>query len=265
MRRAATAGPPPTPWLTRRNPTVKLALLFVCSAVTLFLLDPLTLAVLYALAAVGIVIATRIDARRLLVANVPFVAFGVGLVVVNALSRPGTEVLTGLPVRVTAEGLVVGLALALRTLVIGVLSIGFLVSTPPQLLMTSLSQNARLSPRISYAMLAGYRLLHVLPQQWQTIRDAHAVRGPLDRYGRPVFGPRAFASSAFALLVVSIRAGERIALALESRGLGTDPRTTWRPVPLDRRDLLLVLGVIIGVTLVVVGCNSPFLHEIRLG
>jgi len=207
---AAVAGPHPTPWLTRRNPTVKLALLFVCSAVTLFLLDPLTLAVLYALAAVAV--ATRVGWRRLLAAQLPFVAFGVGLVVVNALSRPGTAVLTGLPVRVTVEGLVVGLALALRTLVIGMLSVGFLVSTPPQLLMTSLTQHARLSPRISYSMLAGSRLLHVLPQQWQTIRDAHAVRAPLDRRGRPVFGPRAFARSAFALLVVSIRAGERIAL-----------------------------------------------------
>ncbi len=265
MTTAAVTGPHPTPWLTRRNPTVKLALLFVCSAVTLFLLDPLTLAVLYALAAVAVAVATRVGWRRLLAAQLPFVAFGVGLVVVNALSRPGTAVLTGLPVRVTVEGLVVGLALALRTLVIGVLSVGFLVSTPPQLLMTSLTQHARLSPRISYAMLAGYRLLHVLLQQWQTIRDAHAVRAPLDRRGRPVFGPRAFACSAFALLVVSIRAGERIALALESRGLGTGPRTTWRPVQLDRRDLLFVLGVVAGVALVVVGCGPLGLGGIRRG
>nr|WP_294693888.1 energy-coupling factor transporter transmembrane component T [uncultured Friedmanniella sp.] len=265
MTAAAVVGPGSTPWLTRRNPTVKLALLFACSAVTLFLLDPLTLAVLYALAVVGVAIATRIGGRRLLAAHLPFVAFALGLVLVNALSRPGTEVLTWLPVRVTAEGLTVGLALALRTLVIGVLSIGFIVSTPPQLLMTSLTQHARLSPRLSYAMLAGYRLLHLLPQQWQTIRDAHAVRAPLDRRGRPVFGPRAFGRSAFTLLVVSIRAGERIALALESRGLGTDQRTTWRPVPLDRRDLFFVLGVITGVALVVMAFSSPFLDVIRPG
>lgn len=244
-------SPRPDSWLLRRNPTVKLALLFACSAVTLFLLDPLTLALLYALATVGVAVGARVGGRRLVLAQLPFVGFGLGLVVVNALSRPGTELLPGLPVRVTVEGLVVGVALALRTLVIGVLSVGFVVSTPPQRLMTSLTQHARLSPRISYAMLAGYRLLDVLPQQWQTIRDAQAVRAPLDRRGRPVFGPRAFARSAFALLVVSIRAGERIALALESRGLGTGPRTTWRPVPLDRRDLLLVVGVVLAVALVV--------------
>lgn len=266
MSTAPTAvGPHPLPWLTRRNPTVKLGLLFACSLGTLFLLDPLTLGLLYVLAVVAVRASTGVRWRRLLAAQLPFVAFGVGLVVVNALSRPGEPVLTGLPVRVTVEGLETGVALALRTLVIGVLSVAFLLSTPPQLLMTSLTQHARLSPRISYAMLAGYRLLHVLPEQWQTIRDAHAVRAPLDRRGRPVFGPRAFARSAFTLLVVSIRAGERIALALESRGLGTGPRTTWRPVPLDRRDALLVLGVGLVVAAVVVACGPALPDGIRRG
>ncbi len=255
MSASFTSVQRPTSWLARRNPTVKLGLLFVCSAVTLFLLDPLTLSVLYVLAAAGVGISARVRWNTLLAAQLPFVAFGVGLVVVNALSRPGEVVLPELPVRITVEGLVIGVALALRTLVIGTLSVGFLVSTPPQLLMTSLTQHARLSPRVSYSMLAGYRLLHVLPQQWQTIRNAHAVRAPLGRRGYPVFGPRAFARSAFALLVVSIRAGERIALALESRGLGNGPRTTWQPVPLDRRDVVFVLGVVAAVAVVVVGCG----------
>ncbi len=252
----APAGVVPASWLAARNPTVKLALLFACSVVTLFLLDVLTLAVLWLGGAVGVALAARVRWRVMALAQLPFVGFGVGLVVVNALSRPGQELLPGLGVRVTVEGLLVGLALALRTMVIGVLSIGFITSTPPQLLMTSLTQHARLSPRLGYAMLAGYRLLHVLPQQWQTIRDAHAVRAPLDRRGRPVFGPRAFARAAFGLLVVSIRAGERIALALESRGLGGGPRTVWRPVPLDRRDAVFVLAVLAAVALVVAVCGT---------
>jgi len=44
----------------------------------------------------------------------------------------------------------------------------------------------------------------------------------------------------------------RLRSALESRGLGVGPRTTWRPVPLDRRELLVV-GVVAVVALVVVG------------
>ncbi|MEE6286124.1 hypothetical protein V2J52_00470 [Georgenia sp. MJ173] len=50
----------------------------------------------------------------------------------------------------------------------------------------------------------------------------------------------------FTLLVVSVRRGERMAQALESRGLGLTPRSTWRPVRVVAADWLLV-GVVLGV------------------
>ncbi|MGO2748555.1 MAG: energy-coupling factor transporter transmembrane component T family protein [Pseudoclavibacter sp.] len=235
-----TASPRRTiPYLERRNPTVKLAVLFVCSLATLFVLNPLTLGVLTVLAVVGVLTTTRLSPVQLLAASVPFLAFGVGLLTVNALSRPGTEVLADLPVRVTGEGLAIGFALALRTTVIGMLSIAFIASTPPRDLMTSLTQHARLSPRFAYALLAGFRLLQLLPSEWQSIRAAQAVRAPLGRGGMPRAGLADFGSAAFSLLVVSIRSGERIAQALESRGLGAGPRTVWRPVALDARDAVL--------------------------
>lgn len=233
-----------SPALERRNPTVKLAVLFACSLATLFILNPLTLGLLTVLAIIAVLTTTRLTPGRLLAASVPFVAFGVGLVMVNALSRPGSEILEGLPVRVTSEGLAIGFALALRTTVIGMLSIAFIASTPPRDLMTSLTQHARLSPRFAYALLAGFRLLQLLPSEWQSIRAAQAVRAPLGRDGTPRTGITAFGAAAFSLLVVSIRSGERIAQALESRGLGAGPRTVWRPVALDARDAALAIVVL---------------------
>lgn len=232
-----------SPVLERRNPTVKLAVLFACSLATLFILNPLTLGVLTVLAIIAVLTTTGLSPGKLLVASVPFVAFGIGLVMVNALSRPGSEILEGLPVRVTSEGLAIGFALALRTTVIGMLSIAFIASTPPRDLMTSLTQHARLSPRFAYALLAGFRLLQLLPSEWQSIRAAQAVRAPLARDGTPRTGITAFGAAAFSLLVVSIRSGERIAQALESRGLGAGPRTVWRPVALDARDAALAIVV----------------------
>ncbi|MBF4550214.1 energy-coupling factor transporter transmembrane component T family protein [Pseudoclavibacter sp. VKM Ac-2888] len=233
-----------SPALERRNPTVKLAVLFACSLATLFILNPLTLGLLTVLAIIAVLTTTRLTPGRLLAASVPFVAFGVGLVMVNALSRPGGEILEGLPVRVTSEGLAIGFALALRTTVIGMLSIAFIASTPPRDLMTSLTQHARLSPRFAYALLAGFRLLQLLPSEWQSIRAAQAVRASLGRDGTPRTGITAFGAAAFSLLVVSIRSGERIAQALESRGLGAGPRTVWRPVALDARDATLAIVVL---------------------
>ncbi|WNB86567.1 energy-coupling factor transporter transmembrane component T [Cellulomonas sp. ATA003] len=236
--------------LARRNPTVKLALLTVVSVVVLFVLDPLTPGVLYGLALVGVVVGTRAAPRTLALAHVPFVAFAVGVLLVNALSRPGTVLWTAGPLRVTQEGVEIGTALAARTLLIGVLAVGFLLSTDGVALMTSLRSNARLSPRVTYAALAGYRMLQEMPREWATLQHAHAVRAPLRDDGRAVLGVRHHAGVVFGLLVVSLRKGERMSQALESRGLGRTPHTTWRPVAVDRRDAGLVVGVLAVLALV---------------
>ncbi|MEN1975264.1 energy-coupling factor transporter transmembrane component T family protein [Cellulomonas sp. P4] len=237
--------------LESRNPTVKLLLVVAVSVVTLAVLDPATLAVLYLLGLAGARWGARVAPGRLLLAQVPFWTFGVGVLLVNALSRPGEVLVTGGPFRVTHEGLMVGAALALRGCVIGVATVAFLASTPPRDLMVSLVRHARLSPRYAYALLAGHRMLAGLPRQWATIRAAQLVRAPLGRRGQPREGWRGLGRSAFALLVASIRASERVALALESRGLSAGPRTVWRPVPLGARDAALAGGVLGAVALVV--------------
>lgn len=244
----------PSP-LARRNPTVKLAILFVVSFALLFVFDPVTPGVLYLLGLAAVVAFARIPARALVLAHIPFVGFALGLLVVNALSRPG-EVVASLPaLRITVDGLFVGSSLALRTMAIGILSIAFVATTDGVALMTSLNQHARLSARVTYAVLAGYRMLQQMPREWQTIRHAQSVRSPL-RAGRARFGARAFGRASFALLVVSLRRGERMSQSLESRGLGLGRRTVWRPVPLEPADWLLLAGVLASVA-VVIAVTAP--------
>ncbi len=221
--------------LGRRNPTVKLVLLFGVGVVMLFIFDPFTPALLYVLAVPAVVLGTRITPRSLALAHLPFAAFALGLLVVNLASRP------------LEDGLVIGMALALRTLLIGVLSIGFIVSTDPVQLMTSLRHHARLGPRVTYALLAGYRMLQQMPREWETIRQAQAVRADPRDDGELPRNPRALARAAFALLVVSLRKGERVAQTLESRGLGLRPRTTWQPPALRPADGVLALAVVVAV------------------
>lgn len=239
--------------LGRRNPTVKLAVTALVSVILLFVLDPLTPAALYLLALIGVAVSARMAPRVLALAHLPFLAFALGLLLVNALSRPGLELWQAGPLRVTSQGLEVGAALAGRTLVIGVLAIGFLRSTDPVDLMTSLHQNARLSSRVTYAVLAGYRMLQEMPREWTTIQHAHAVRAPTREDHRLPRGARHLAGVVFTLLVVSIRKGERLAQSLESRGLGLQPRTTWRPVPVRRSDWVFALVVLAAVAVVLTG------------
>lgn len=237
-RRAAAAGGV----LARRNPTVKLGLLFATSFTSLFIFDPLTPAMLYGLSLTAVLSLTDIPLSRLLVAHIPFLAFAAGLLMVNSVTRPGTVLWHVGFLSVTEEGLTVGAALAMRTLLIGVLSIGFLLSTDPVDLMTSLHHNARLSSRVTYTLLAGYRMLQEMPSEWETIRNAQAVRTNFHGAGRARERAPGMTRAAFTLLVLAIRKGERISQSLESRGLGLSPRSTWRMTPVTVGDYVMVVA-----------------------
>lgn len=232
-------------WLGQRCPTVLLALLVLVSAVSVLILDIRTLGILYGALVVGVLATARIGVRRLLLAQIPFAGFGLGVVMVNALSRPGTELWPHLPVRVSAEGIAIGIALALRTLVIGVGAVAFTHVTEPKRLMMSLIRHAHVSPCYAYALLAGHRLLDTLPAQWRTLAQARLIRranAPRGKQGRRLT-LREHASCAFALLVGAIRSSERIAFTLESRGLAQGPRTMWKPVTCTWRDGAMAVAV----------------------
>ncbi|WP_165962779.1 energy-coupling factor transporter transmembrane component T family protein [Occultella glacieicola] len=250
--------------LHRRDPAVKLALVLVTSAVVTGVFDPWTPTALYLIALPAVAVAGRIPPRTLARAHVPFALFGLSLFTVNALTRQGEVVGTLGPFDVTAPGLAIGASLAVRTLLIGTLSLGFVLTTDGARLMTSLHQHVRLSGAFAYAVLAGYRLLEQLPQQWQTIRQAQAMRRTrapgrgVQRRGsraphRPVAlprSPRALTRAAFTLLVTTLRRGERMSIALETRGLGAGRRTIHDPARLTPGDAVLTGVVLAVVTLV---------------
>src|SRR5699024_11707878 len=97
--------------------------------------------------------------------------------------RPGYEPWPELPVRITQEGIVLGAALALRALVIGLGAVVVTRATDPRSTVVSLQQHARLPARYAYALLAGRRALDDLPQPWATITRAHQDRLPLQPQG----------------------------------------------------------------------------------
>lgn len=239
--------------LARRDPTVLLGLLTALSIVCIALTEPLPLLLMYLLLSGGAMIGCRIGPVALLRAQLPFVVFASGVLMVNMLSRPGHEPWPDLPVRITQEGIVLGTALALRALVIGLGALTVARATDPRRTMVSLQQHARLPARYAYALLAGRRLLDDLSRRWETITRAHRVRLPLTSQGEVArLRPRHLARCAFSLLVDALRSAERIALALELRGLGDGDRTFWKPSTLGRSDLLLVVGVGLVVALVLV-------------
>lgn len=231
-------------FLHRLNPTVKLLVAFLGSLVLIFIFDPYTPAIFYALALATMVVA-RLPLTIIALAHLPFLAFAFSIFWVNLLFRSYGEVLATVgPLSITEPGLRIGGSLALRTLVIGAYAATFVLTTDPTRLVTSLVQNARISPRFAYAMLAAYRFLPILRSEFAVIRRAHAMRG--DPPGRgPLRRVRRAARQSLPLLVSAVRRAERVGIALESRGLGAKPsRTFWRPVPLRRADLIFLAGAV---------------------
>jgi energy-coupling factor transport system permease protein len=106
----------------------------------------------------------------------------------------------------------------------------------------SLIHQARVSPRIAYSVFAAYRFVPLLEVEFQTIRAAHQMRGGVG--GETVIDKvREAFGYAIPLLASAVRRGERVALAMESRGFGALPnRTYFRVTRLGYADLVFGLG-----------------------
>lgn len=219
--------------LTRWNPSVKLISLFILSVSLLFVWEPVRPAVLWVVLVFVALTVGKVPPKWLVMAHIPFIAFGFGLFLVNVLTR-------------AEDGAWIGAALAGRTLVIGVASILFLTSTAPVELMRSLNQNLKLPASMTFAILAGYQLLLGLPREWQTIRAAQLMRtggATLNRKGKPKLKFKEAMRLVFTVLIVTLRRSERIATSLESRGFGLKPRTVYRPIRMRTSDV--VIGVVV--------------------
>jgi energy-coupling factor transport system permease protein len=181
-----------------------------------------TLAVLAAGTALG-----GIPGRRLLsgVAVLWLAAIGIGLS--NALfsgsnGDPTLPVAVVLgPLRITWAALAAGVALALRVIAIAAVGVVFAQTTDSTRLVDSLVQQAGVSDRFAYGALAAYQAIPRLAEQLTTLRQARRVRGL-----RWSWHPRILIS----LLVLAIRHGDRLALAMDARAFGSGPRSRFREV-----------------------------------
>jgi energy-coupling factor transport system permease protein len=234
-------------FLSRRNPTVKGGLVLVLSLLLVLVLDPITpLLFLVPTLAAGVTLG-RVPPRAYARAVIPLVMVGLGFVWTNALfAGGGADDVTHAvgPLSVSERGLAFGLAIALRGLAIGALSLTFVLTTDPTDLAVSLVRHAKLPFRIVYALLAGYRFLPFFSAEYAQVRLAQRLRGGgvrravVARAGEPF-------RLLLPLLALAIRRASRIGVAMDSRGFSAADgrtRTTLRVVQLDGRDAVFALA-----------------------
>ena len=239
------------------DPMIKLLLIVVMTVIVCLSYFPVLPIITFLLAFLATWIAGKIPLknllRRLLVFIVVSVLFMVSMLVLRGLNDEAGIVCRLWIFRWTQRDLVHSISLGFRILALVTMSMGFVLTTRPRDLVLSLILQCRVSVIHGYATMAAYRFLPELQAQVDSIHLAQEIRGIpwnkglISRFTSPfrVMLP---------LLCVAARRGERVACAMESRGLGrTEKRTYYKTTEVTKSDwLFLVIGVIIYIIIVMI-------------
>jgi len=247
--------------LARRDPTVKLAVVFAISLLLILIVDPVTPS-LFLVVAIGVALAGGTRPATILRALVPLSILGVGFVWSNAVfaATQGPATWTIGPVHASESGLRFGLAIAIRGMAIGLFSLAFVWTTDPTDLVVSLIQHARVSFRIGYPLLAGYRFLPFFTDEYAQVRLARRVRGAVPR--GPLGRAREAVGELVTLLSDATRRATRIAIAMDARAFAAATRRTYyRETRLTWDDALFVLAAAVTTTALLV--LSAWLGSLR--
>lgn len=220
--------------------------------------DPYTPA-MFLVISLTLTLSTGVLRGRSALRLVPFGFFAFAMFWMNAAwanVTDATVVATLGPLEFTDEGVILGLALGLRILAVGLLTLVFLSTIEPTEFVLSLVQQLKLPARLAYSLMAALRFVPTLETEIQLIRAAHRIRGAgVD--GHFSWAKR-FYRYAIPLLAGGIRRAERVAIAMEARGFSGDaPRTYLRQFPWHHRDTMFVI-ISFAVVMIVFTVSAHF-------
>ncbi|MBP5801543.1 energy-coupling factor transporter transmembrane protein EcfT [Microbacterium maritypicum] len=205
------------------NPVAKLGVSALIAVPLILTLDPVSASVALALEVVLFLFA-GIGWREFWVRTWPvwLAAPLTGLTIALYGQTSGVVYVDWFVLRISEGSLALALATMLRVLAIALPSVVLFITVDPTDLADGLGQIVRLPARFVLGALAGLRMVGLFLDDWRALELARRARGVADR-GRI----RRFLGMAFALLVLSIRRGAKLATAMEARGFGAPGRRTW--------------------------------------
>ncbi|KAB1646956.1 energy-coupling factor transporter transmembrane protein EcfT [Pseudoclavibacter endophyticus] len=142
-------------------------------------------------------------------------------------------------VQISDGSIDLAIATCIRVLAIALPAVVLFITIDPTDLADGLAQVVRLPHRFVIGALAAFRLVGLFVDDWRAMSLARRARGLGDQHVL-----RRFLGMGFAMLVLSIRRGTKLATAMEARGFGALPHRTWaRESRFGRRDAALVVAV----------------------
>lgn len=232
--------------LATLSPVSKLGAALIVTVVLLVSIDPVSAGVALGIELVLLCFA-RIPVRMLLARTAPILIAAplAGLTTCLYGQTSGTVYAHWWAIEVSSGSVQLGVATFLRVLAIGLPAVLLFVTIDPTDLADGLAQILRLPARFVLGGLAGLRLIGLLADDWRALTLARRARGVAESGAL-----RRMLGQAFALLVLSIRRGSKLATAMEARGFGAEGRRTWaRPAAFRVRDgVTLVVAVLVAGT-----------------
>jgi energy-coupling factor transport system permease protein len=238
----ATASSP----LGRTSPIVKLGVALGWLIGLAFTTDPRPPVAIAVVAIAGGVVLGRVGITRLIRTILPLGLAAIGIGVFNVLFSASNldATATGLarvgPLRITSAAVAGGLGLGLRVLAIASVGAVFSLTTDSTRLVDALVQQARVPERFAYGALAAYQAVPRFGEDLTTLRQARRVRGL-----RGSWHPRILVG----LLILAIRHGDRLALAMDARSFGSGPRSRYRIVAWGPLDAVVAVGAAVVLVL----------------
>lgn len=243
-------------FLNRMNPTVKLFLIIVLTIVVSLSLYPvLPLFTIAAVIGCGCILGEIPFGEMLKKASLFIgigVTFAVFMLILKGIDNPGAAIHI-LIFSWNTQDLISAVSLGARIIAFSLMAVVFVTTTSPNDLVLSLILQLKVPYVHGYATLAAYRFLPTLQTEARNIRLAQEIRGM--EWGK---GPMGRISSPFRMLLpllcTAARRGERVALAMDSRGLGMSRRRTfYKRTQITGQDLMfagvtaLVYGILIAL------------------
>ena len=249
IARAAPAERQLESLLGRTSPVTKLVIAvgwLIGLGTTTSIVPPLALATLAAASGVAF---GRIRPGSVVRGIAPLGAAAVSVGMFNALFAAANvdpsslEIARVGPLRLTEAGLLGGAGLAARIVAIAVVGVVFAQTTDSTRLVDALVQQAHAPERFAYGALAAYQAIPRFAEDLVTLRQARRIRGLPSSWH-----PRLLLS----LLVLAVRHGDRLALAMDARGFGSrGPRSryrlvrwSWRDAAVGTAGALILVGIL---------------------
>ncbi|MDN4596413.1 energy-coupling factor transporter transmembrane component T family protein [Leifsonia virtsii] len=246
--------------LATLNPVAKLGAALIVTVALLLSIDPVSAGVALALE-VALLAFARLPLRTVLTRTAPVLIAAplAGLTTLLYGRTSGTVYLQWWFVEVSDGSAALALATMLRVLAIGLPAVLLFITIDPTELADGLAQLLRLPARFVLGALAGLRLVGLFAEDWRALTLARRARGVAESGA-----VRRFLGQSFALFVLSLRRGTKLATAMEARGFGAPVRRTWaRPSVFRARDwaalavAVLVAGAAVGAAVATGSWNAP--------